>query len=220
MSVAAIVPARDEAKTVARVVKTLKASEGVDEVIVVSDGSSDRTAEEAEAAGADRVLVLTENVGKGDAVKAGAATTRADVLVLCDADLLGLEPSHVERLLRPVLEGRLAMCTGLRDRGPFLTRVIAKLPLLSGERALRREVLDGVPARFLKGFRLEMALNWYCRANRLPYGSVPTLGVGQVRKIEKVGALRGIVGYAVMIWEVAEAMLRVRLAKHEFLKKR
>ena len=218
MSVAAIVPAHNEEKTVGRVVRTLKASAGVGEVIVVSDGSSDRTAEEAASAGA-RVLRLRENVGKGGAVKMGAAATRAEILFLCDADFVGLGPAHVERILAPVLEGRLAMCTGLRDRGPFLTRLIAHLPLLSGERALRREVLDGVPRRFLEGFRIEMALNWYCRANRLSYGSVPTLGVGQVRKFEKVGLLRGLLGYVVMVWEVADAMVRVRFAKKEFLKR-
>lgn len=218
MSVAAIVPAYDEEKTIGRVVRTLKAARGVDEVIVVGDGSKDRTAEVAASAGA-RVIRLRQNVGKGGAVKMGAAATQAEILFLCDADFVGLEPAHVERILAPVLEGRLAMCTGLRDRGPLLTRVIAHLPLLSGERALRREVLDGVPRRYVQGFRLEVALNWYCRANRLPYGSVPTLGVGQVRKIEKRGVLRGIVGYAVMIWEIAEAMVRVRFAKHEFLKR-
>lgn len=218
MSVAAIVPAFNEEKTVGAVVKALKAARGIDEILVVSDGSTDRTAEVAAAAGA-RVLRLRENVGKGGAVKMGAAATRSDVLFLCDADFIGLAPAHVERLLAPVLEGRLAMCAGLRDRGPFLTRVIAHLPLLSGERALKREVLDRVPRRFLEGFRLEIALNWCCRANRLPYGSVPTRGVGQVRKMEKVGVLRGLAGYAVMAWEVAEAMVRVRFAKKEFMKR-
>lgn len=216
MSAAAIVPAFDEEKTVAPVVRALASARGIDEVIVVSDGSSDRTVEAAAAAGA-KVIRLRENVGKGGAVRIGAAATRADVLFLCDADLIGLKPSHVERILAPVREGRMSMCTGLRDRGPLLTRLIAHLPLLSGERALKREVLEGVPRRFTEGFRLEIALNWYCRANRLPYGSVPTIGVGQVRKIQKVGLARGLRGYAVMILEVAEAMIRVRLAKKDFL---
>jgi glycosyltransferase involved in cell wall biosynthesis len=214
---AAIVPAFDEEATIGEVVRTLKAARGVDEVVVVSDGSADRTAEAAAAAGA-RVVRLRENVGKGGAVRMGAAATRADVLFLCDADLVGLRPEQVERLLAPVVEARLAMCTGLRDRGPLLTRLIAHLPLLSGERALKREVLEGVPRRFVQGFRLEIALNWYCRANRLPYGSVPTLGVGQVRKMRKRGVVRGLAGYARMILEIADAMVRVRLAKREFLK--
>lgn len=216
MRAAAIVPAYDEEGTVASVVRVLRDARGVDEIVVVSDGSTDRTAEEAEAAGA-RVLRLPKNVGKGGAVKRGAALTDAPVLFLCDADLVGLTSAHVERLLEPVLAGRLAMCAGLRDRGPILTSVIAHLPLLSGERALRRDVLEGVPDRFLRRFRLEIALNWYCRANGLPYGSLPTLGVGQVRKIAKRGLARGLLGYAAMIWEIAEAMVTVRMAKREFL---
>lgn len=219
MKVVAIVPAYNEEKTVGLIVRTLKSSSGLNEVVVVDDGSFDNTAKVAEAAGADRVIRLAKNIGKGGAVKAGAHASDADIIFLCDADFLGLSPPHVERILRPVLEGKKTMCTGLRDRGPVLTRVISHLPLLSGERALRREVLDGIPERFLSGFRLEIALNWYCRVNRLVYGSVPTIGVEQVRKIDKVGFIQGIFGYAAMIWQIAEAMVRVRLERNEFLKR-
>lgn len=212
---AAIVPAFEEERTVGDVVRALKSSPLVGEVIVVDDGSADRTAELAAAAGAT-VIRQTGNAGKGEAVRLGAAATRASVLLLCDADFIGFTAAHAERLLRPVLEGRLAMCTGLRDRGPSLTCLIAHLPLLSGERALRRDVLERVPARFLSGFRLEIALNWACRASGLPYGSIPTVGVTQVRKIEKRGVLKGLLGYLRMGWEVAEAMVRVRLARREF----
>lgn len=214
---AAIVPAFDEAATVGEVVRALKASMLLGEVIVVDDGSGDRTAEVAAAAGA-KVVRLPENLGKGEAVLRGATATQAPVLLLCDADFLGFTAAHAERLLRPVLEGRLAMCAGLRDRGPILTGLIAHLPLLSGERALRRDVLERLPPRFLSGFRLEIALNWACRVNGLPYGAIPTLGVTHVRKMEKRGVLRGLLGYLRMAWEVAEAMIRVRFARKEFLR--
>jgi glycosyltransferase involved in cell wall biosynthesis len=211
---AAIVPARDEERTVGEVVRALKRARGIDEVIVVDDGSTDGTAAAAESAGA-RVVRLPENLGKGQALRAGVAATRAGILFFCDADFLGLAPAHVERLLEPVRSGRLAMCAGLRDRGP-LTPIIAHLPLISGERALRREVFEGVPERFLRGFRVEIALNWYCRANRLPYGSIPTVGVGFVSKLRKVGPIRALPQYLAMVWQVAEAMIRVRCAREEF----
>ncbi len=216
--VAAIVPAFNEEKTIAAVVRALKATPSISEVIVVSDGSTDRTVDEAEGAGADRVVRLVSNVGKGDALWHGVETTHARTLFFCDADFIGLTPRHVERLLAPVLKGELAMCTGLRDRGPFLTPIIAHLPLLSGERALKREVIEAVPRRFLKGFRVEMALNYACRARGWPYGSTPTLGVRQVRKMQKIGIWRGLWAYAAMMWEVAEALVQVRLAKNEFLR--
>ncbi len=217
--VAAIVPAFNEEKTVGAVVRALKASPSIDEVIVVSDGSGDATAEEAERAGADTVLRLEKNVGKGDALLRGVQATEASTLFFCDADFLGLTPMHVERILAPVISGRLVMCTGLRDRGPFVTNVISHLPLLSGERALLRDVIESVPPRFLKGFRVEMALNYACRAHGWPYGSIPTLGVGQVRKMQKIGIVRGLWAYVMMVWEVAEAMVNVHLARNEFLHK-
>jgi glycosyltransferase involved in cell wall biosynthesis len=215
-SVAAIVPALNEEKNVGEVVRALKASKSVGEVIVVDDGSIDRTSEVARMAGA-RVVRLDRNIGKGGALLAGAQATAAEILFFCDADFIGLTPAHVERLLEPVVEGRLVMCAGLRDRGPFVTRIIAHLPLLSGERALERRVLETVPPCFLEGFRVEMALNYACRVRGWRYGSIPTLGVRQIRKMQKVGFWRGLALYVKMIWEIGDALIHVRLAKKEFL---
>lgn len=213
---AAIVPAYDEEKTVGDVVRVLKAAREIDEIVVVSDGSTDGTAAAAEAAGADRVLRLAENVGKGGALLRGAAATAAETLFFCDADLVGLTPEFVDRLVAPVREGRCAMRTGLRDRGPLLAPLLRRLPVIAGERALRRRVLEGVPKRFLERFRVEIALDAYCRINRLPVESAPSRGVGQVRKMQKVGFLRGLAGYLAMIWQIAEAFVRTRLARNEF----
>ena len=214
--VAAIVPALNEERTIGEVVRTLAASKPIEEVIVVDDGSVDRTLEVAERAGA-RVVRLERTIGKGGALLAGAQATSAEILFFCDADFIGLAPAHVERLLAPVLDGRLIMCAGLRDRGPFMTRLISHLPLLSGERALQRRVIEAVPTRFLEGFRVEMALNYACRARGWKYGSIPTLGVHQVRKMQKVGFWRGLAAYVKMVWEIADALVRVRVSKKEFL---
>jgi len=215
---AAVVPAFNEEKTIAGIVRTLKAVRGIDEVIVVDDGSEDGTAAAAAAAGADQVLRLPENLGKGGALARGVRATSAGILFFCDADFLGLMPAHVERLLRPVREGRKAMEAGERDRGPLLAPLLARLPHISGERALRREVFEGVPPRFLARFRVEIALEYYCEVNRLAYGAVPTVGIAHVRKMQKVGFVRGLAAYAAMIWQIADAFVRVRLAKKEFIR--
>lgn len=215
--VAAIVPAWNEEKTVGAVVRVLKAVRGLDEVVVVDDGSTDRTAEAAASAGADRVVRLPENLGKGDALRRGVASTDAGTLFFCDADLIGLTPAHVERLLAPVRKGRLAMCTGLRDRGPLLAGLIARLPSIAGERALRREVFEAVPDRFLRRFRVEIALAYACRAGRLACAGVPTIGLTQVRKTQKVGFFRGLAAYVRMIWEIVSVFILVRFSKKEFL---
>src|SRR5690606_16437098 len=58
------------------------------EVIVVDDGSTDRTAAVAEAFGPPvQVLRLECNRGKGAAIRAGVAATSGERVLLCDADL-------------------------------------------------------------------------------------------------------------------------------------
>jgi glycosyltransferase involved in cell wall biosynthesis len=82
----AIVPAYQAAETVGAVVRGLRRH--VSEVVVVDDGSTDRTSEEAERAGA-RVLTLPSNGGKGAAIRAGLArvlSTGATHVAFLDAD--------------------------------------------------------------------------------------------------------------------------------------
>ena len=69
-SVSIVIPAYNEEATVAQVVTVARKLEYVDEVIVVDDGSSDRTVEEAKSAGATVISHIT-NEGKGSAIKTG-----------------------------------------------------------------------------------------------------------------------------------------------------
>lgn len=210
--VVAIVPAYNEEKTIGEVVKILRSSSLIDEVFVISDGSSDRTKEVAEASGA-RVHQLAKTFGKGQAMFHAVTHTDQPILAFFDADLIGLTQNHVERLLMPVLSGKLAMNVGARDRGKFWTPISRHLPLISGERAMKREVFEGTPQEFLKGFMVESALNYYCRSRRLPYGSVEMPGLTFRRKYQKVGILRAVVQYVRMFWQVGWAMLLVRFAR-------
>lgn len=141
--VAVVIPAFNEAETVAEVVRvglTL-----TPEVVVVSDGSTDGTAAAAREAGA-RVLELTENVGKGPALKAALEDTGAEFVVMLDADLVGLTHEHLDLLLTPVLDGSLDMTIGVFEGGGFVSDWGNKLtPHLSGQRACRRAWLLAVP---------------------------------------------------------------------------
>lgn len=210
--VAAIVPAYNEEETIADVVRILVASHVFQDVIVVSDGSTDRTAERARSAGASLVIEHPTNRGKGTAMRSGVSRTRADVLFFCDADIIDLTDEHLRRILDPVRSGTLAMNVGLYDRGPRLTRIASRLPLTSGQRSMRREVFEQIPEKYLRGFRVEIAMNYICRIHRLAYGSVVLPAFHFRRKIQKVGVLFGLAGYIRMWYEVAAAMLGVRWA--------
>jgi glycosyltransferase involved in cell wall biosynthesis len=208
--VCAIIPAFNEASTVAAVVRELKSSPGIAEVIVVSDGSTDATAAEARAAGAT-VYELPTNQGKGAAMMEGVRHTTAPIVLFADADLKGLTSVHVERMLRPVVDGEMAMCVGLRDKG-FLSGIAKHLPLVGGERALKREVIERIHERYLHRYMVETALNYHCRMKGWPYGGVFLKGLSIRRKMEKVGVWKGLVQYVTMWSQVLVAMATVRLA--------
>jgi dolichyl-phosphate beta-glucosyltransferase len=74
------------------------------EIVVVDDGSSDRTADAAREAGADQVVVLPRNRGKGAAVRAGMLAARGRSVVFTDADL-AYAPRQVVRVLEELESG-------------------------------------------------------------------------------------------------------------------
>lgn len=210
--IAAIIPAFNEERTLATVLSVLKESRELDEIIVVSDGSTDTTAAIAKASEAT-VLELETKHGKGEALLRGLSMTSAPIVVFFDADLRGLTASHVEQLVLPVMGGGRAMNVGLRDRGPVLNFFSRHFPLISGERALRREIIENIDPKFLQGYMVEAALNFHCRAYKHPYGSVVLSGVTIRTKVEKVGLYKAIGQYIAMSAQVLSAMVRVRTAK-------
>lgn len=113
-TVVAVIPALDEEGAIGAVVAALP-RELVDRVIVVDNGSRDRTADRARAAGAD---VLHEpRRGYGHAcLTAIAAAREADVLVFLDGDGSD-DPAEVPRVVGPVLAGAADLVVGSRVQG-------------------------------------------------------------------------------------------------------
>jgi glycosyltransferase involved in cell wall biosynthesis len=111
----AIVPALNEENTVPRVIDELRAFDPGLDVVVVDDGSTDRTAEVAAARGA-RVLRLPFNLGIGGAVQTGfrfAFENGYDLAVRVDGDGQH-DPSQLPRILEPVLRGEADIAVGSR----------------------------------------------------------------------------------------------------------
>ena len=180
--VSLVMPAFNEEAGIARAVSevvAVLATLGVPhEVIVVDDGSTDRSAEEATRAGA-RVVSLPERCGYGAAIKAGVAAATHDTIALMDADC-----SYPAEAL-PVLLAeapRYDMVVGARTGGDvhvpgvrrpakwFLTKLAGylagrKIPdLNSGMRVLRRDLVDRfahvLPAGF--SFTTSITLAAHC----------------------------------------------------------
>jgi glycosyltransferase involved in cell wall biosynthesis len=205
---AAVIAAYNEEVTVADVVHAAAASPLVDEVIVVDGGSQDETAQRAGAAGAR--VVRRANGGKGEAMAAGVAATDAGIVVFLDADLTGLRPYHVDRLVRTVSSGGAAMACGLFDRGPLLNRVFLHLlPILTGERAVRRELFESLEPEDIAGYRIEAALNSRVGELGLPVAAFVCAGMWHRTKEEKLGApVLGFVTKVAMLLTAVGSYLR------------
>lgn len=113
MRTAALIPAFNEARTIAAVVEGVRPA--VDRVIVVDDGSRDGTADRARDAGAE-VVVHAVNVGKGGAVRTGLARVFGGDfthVLLLDGDLQHL-PQEAASLLREAASGDADVVIGER----------------------------------------------------------------------------------------------------------
>jgi glycosyltransferase involved in cell wall biosynthesis len=111
----AIVPAYNEERNIGRVVGELLAFDPSLDVVVISDGSVDRTAESAESAGA-RVLRLPFNLGIGGAVQTGfryAWENGYELAVRCDGDGQHI-PAELTKVIEPVLAGEADIAVGSR----------------------------------------------------------------------------------------------------------
>jgi len=195
------IPARNEETTVAGIVETIvtsfTAAGGgvplVDEVVVVDDGSEDRTAELAHAAGARVFSADTPGGGKGQAM----ATALGDLIAFVDADVSNFAPHFVTGLLGPLLvEESVALVKahyrrpldGAPDGGGRVTELMAKPVLdvlfpqlsfveqpLAGETAAPRAVLE--KCGLADGYAVELAL-LIDVATRFGSGSVAQVDLG------------------------------------------
>jgi hypothetical protein len=169
---AVLIPAYNEADLIGETVAAALAMQGLPEVVVIDDGSSDNTAKAAANAGA-RVIRLAENSGKGAALNAGMAQVKAEVYLMIDADL-GTSALETQHLLDPLQAGQADLAIAVMrapegHKGGFgfvmkLSRwairrfggMVVTAPL-SGQRAFRRELIEGIGG-FERGFGVETAM--------------------------------------------------------------
>jgi glycosyltransferase involved in cell wall biosynthesis len=145
----AIVPALNEEQTVGRVIDEIRDFDSGFDVVVVDDGSSDRTAGVAADRGA-HVLRLPFNLGIGGAMQTGyrfAFEHGYDIAVQIDGDGQH-DPAQLPAILAPVLSGEADLCVGSRFTGPgayrssFTRRVGIRIFAAVVSAVVRQKVTD------------------------------------------------------------------------------
>jgi glucosyl-3-phosphoglycerate synthase len=187
--VSVCLPARDEEATIGPIVATIRrelvdGAPVVDEILVVDDGSTDRTVAIAADEGATVVAAAEvlpgcgPRSGKGEALWKALGSAKGDILAFCDTDVRDFDAAFVTGLLGPLLtDPEIGFVKGFYERplagvvgeGGRVTELVAR-PLLAlllphlapvvqplaGEFASRREVLERVP--FVQGYGVDLGL--------------------------------------------------------------
>ena len=146
----AVIPALNEEKTIAQVLNGVKSY--VDEVILVDDGSTDKTAEIARGLGVVVVSNVT-NLGYEPSINRGfslAAENGATILLTFDGDGQH-HPADIPKIVDPIIRGEADVVVGMRSRYP---RVMEHLfAVIAKRRANIRDPLCGLKAYHIKVYR-------------------------------------------------------------------
>lgn len=151
-----IIPSYNEEKNIVNTVKQLKNLEIKEEyeIMVVDDGSSDRTAEKAQKAEADKVVSYEPNRGKGYAMRKGVNEANGEKILFTDADQHHISkiPEFIEKLEKNTV------VTGKRNfnKLPWPRRInnsLAKLVMLLATGKIVKDPICGIRAMYKKDFQ-------------------------------------------------------------------
>ena len=175
MKLSVIIPVYNEENTIQEILQQVRAVGLAHEIIIVDDGSTDRTREllkAEETQPGTQVIYQAVNQGKGVAVRTGIDHATGDIILIQDADL-EYDPRDYAVLVRPIVEGRVKVVYGSRFLGPrkamlfwhmlgnkaltLVTNILYNTILSDMEtcyKVFRADVIKGIPLRSRR-FELE-----------------------------------------------------------------
>ncbi|MDO8623641.1 MAG: glycosyltransferase family 2 protein [archaeon] len=196
----AIIPSYKEEKRIEKVIKELVKSKKINKIIVVDDGSKDKTKEIVKKYSPRvRYIANEKNMGKGYSMNQGVKNSKARIIVFCDADLKNITPEIINDIINNLLKGDYEMFIANRKISNFDNKFFN----WSGQRVIRKELWERIPNFYKKGFRIEIGMNIFCKK----YGH-KSYNYSQTIKESKRGLAWGLYRRFFMYYQLISAVIR------------
>lgn len=158
-SISVIIAAYNEERTLSSIVEIVRSWGQAAEIIIVDDGSADKTVQSVRQFVPDIILVRHKtNQGKAAAIVDGVQKSTGEILLLLDADTIGLTHRDLDRMTAPVRDGKCDMVLGQArfwSAGKF-----EPFNNLTGQRVILRKHLEPELPRMRElGYGMELFIN-------------------------------------------------------------
>lgn len=166
--VSVIICAYNEESTVEDVVRACVNYNHESEVIVVDDGSTDKTPDILKKLSDElgiRNIRMTQNKGKSYAMAYGVEEASRDIILFWDADVTGIKEEHFKKILQPMFDEEADMVLG-QPSETFIDYRINPFKGLTGERAiLKKDIIPIIEDIREIAFGIETYINLYFKAH-------------------------------------------------------
>lgn len=216
--VSCIICAYNEAERIGDVLKAVVGHPLVSEIIVVDDGSVDKTADVVRSYPGVRLIQQGVNQGKSRAFARGVEASSGDLLMYLDADIRNLSPKNITELIRPVSLGDVDTSMSLRGNSLPICRFIG-IDYLSGERVMPRELVakHTNAIAYLSPYGIESFLNRCIIKEKLRLAIVPFDNVRNMTKRAKIGWWKGVWAQWKMVLDILRVISLFEVVRQNYL---
>lgn len=200
MKTSCIMPFYNEGERIFTALEQVLKVKNLDELILVDDGSTDKTYLNIQNKFRSINLVrYSKNLGKSGAIKVGLNAATYENILMLDADLINLSKNKIEEMIANFEDSETDMII-LRYDEPWYIKIFGTDLSLSGVKILSKQDLEEVFKKYNPaGYQLEIAINNFMIEKKKKVFYMDCIDLNHVSKIKKNGFFNGVIKEIKMI---------------------